>query len=135
MSKVDAQIIIDAPAEHVLEVLAEIGGVYQWAAPLTTENSFGPEASGQCDIVGLTVIDQYRVEAATTWSVKLRDDKTLVHTELRYGLRFGSLGALANAPILRRRLKRSLEKGLERLNLRVQTGEMIEADCGISIAA
>ena len=140
MSKVDARIVIDAPVQHVWEVLADFGGVYQWAPTATDSNTFsetcsGPEAWGYCNIAGLTIIDQYRFEAATIWSVKLRDDKTLVHTELRYALRFGPLRALTNSLILRRQFKRSLKRGLEGLKLRVQTGEMIEADCGISIAS
>lgn len=127
MRKVEAQIVIDAHVQQVWEVLA----------------------SHHCAIVGIR-IDEYITEwnegrdftffvagegiiseGSTTWSVKPQGDNTLVHTELRYGLRFGPHGTLMNALILHQRLEQDLEKALAGLKHYFNNGESI----GIPVAA
>ena len=152
MNKVDAQILIDAPVQSVWEVLADFGAVYQWAPSVTqsystSEISSGPEASRHCDISGFGGIEEditewndgsdftYRASgvgpisgAYSTWSVKAQGGQTMVSTDFRYGLRFGPLGSLMNAVILRRKLKQGLGNALEGLKHHVKTGEQIETD-------
>ena len=152
MNKVDSQIIIDAPAQQVWEVLADFGSVYRWAPSVTdsyatSDNNSGLEAARHCDITGFGGIEESITEwnegrdftyiasgvgpisgAYSTWSVKPMGDKSLVYTNLRYGLRFGPLGALMNFLILRRKLEQSLGNALEGLKHHVKTGEMISTD-------
>ena len=159
LNKVEGQIVIDAPVQTVWNVLADFGSVYWWAPSVTnsystSDNSSGSEASSHCDIAGFGGIDEYITEwnegrdftylatgvgpisgGYSTWSVKPQGDKTLVYTELRYGLRFGPLGALMNSLILRRKLEQSLENALEGLNHHVKTGDLIGADFRIPVAA
>ncbi len=159
MVKVEAQIVIDAPVQQVWEVLADFGAVYRWAPSVsnsysTSESSSGPEASRHCDVVGFGGIEEtitewnegrgfaYSVTGAgpisegySTWSIKPQGDKTLVYTDFRYGLRFGPIGSLMNALIIRRKAEQSLKKTLEGLKHHVNTGEQIGRDFQIPIAA
>ena len=159
MNQVANQIVIDAPVQQVWEVLADFGGVYRWAPSVTnsystSENSSGPEASRHCDIAGFGGIEEYITEwneghdftylatgvgpiseGHSTWSVKAQGEKTLVYTEFSYGLRFGPIGALMNALILRRKVEQGLEKALEGLKHHVKTGEPIGADFRTPVAA
>ncbi len=135
MRKVEAQIAIGAPVQQVWGVLADFGGICRWAPSTTnsystSENNSGPEASRHRDMPGRG-IDEYITEwnegrdftyfsagvglisnPSTTWSVKPQGNKTLVHTELRYGLRMGPYGALMNALIIRQKFEQALEKAL-----------------------
>ena len=159
MNKVEGQIVIDAPAQRVWELLADFGSVYRWAPSVTksystSEHNSGPEASRHCDIAGFGGIEEYITEwnegrdftylatgvgpisgGYSTWSVEPQGDKTLVYTEFRYGLRFGPLGTLMNALILRRKLDQGLEKALEGLKHHVKTGEPIGVEFRIPAAA
>lgn len=159
MKKVEAQIVIDAPVQKVWEVLADFGAVFRWAPSVTnsystSKNNSGPEASRHCDVAGFGGIEEYVTEwnegrdftylftgvgpiseGYSTWSVKPQDDKTLVHTELRYGLRWGPLGALMNALLMRRKLEQGLANGLEGLKHHVRTGELIGVDFRAPVAA
>ncbi len=149
MKKAEAQIVIDAPVQQVWEVLADFGSVSKWAPSVTnsfstSEASSGPEASRHCDIAGFGGIEESITEwnegreftylatgvgpisqAYSTWSVKAQGDKTLVYSNLRYGLRFGPLGALMNSVFMRRKIQQGLEKSLEGLKQHVKTGELI----------
>ena len=159
MKKVEAQIVIDAPVQKVWEVLADFGGVYRWAPSVTnsyttSENNSGPEASRHCDIAGFGSIEENITEwnegrdftyvatgvgpiseGYSTWSVKPQGDKTLVYADLRYGLRFGPLGALMNVLLLRRKIEQGLVNGLEGLKRHVKTGEQIGVDFRVPVAA
>ena len=46
MTKVSAEIVIDAPAERVWEVLADFGSVYKWAPGVTESHSTSSNNSG-----------------------------------------------------------------------------------------
>ena len=137
MNKVQAQVLIDAPVQKVWEVLADFGGVYRWAPSVTnsystSSNNSGSEASRHCDIAGFSGIEESITEwnegrdftytftgvgpiseGYSTWSVKPQGDKTLVYTDLRYGLRFGPLGALMNVLFLRRKIEKGLVNGVK----------------------
>ena len=159
MNKVEAQIVIDAPVEKVWEVLADFGAVYRWAPSVTdsystSKNNSGSEASRHCDVAGFGGIEETVTEwnegreftyvftgvgpiseGYSTWSVKPQGDKTLVYTELRYTVRFGPLGALMNALIMRRKLAQSLGNALEGLKHHVNTGDQIGVDFHAPVAA
>ena len=63
MPKVSAEIVIDAPAEKVWEVLADFAGIHKWAPAITNSYSTskyngGPEASRHCDIAGFGSVEE-----------------------------------------------------------------------------
>ena len=150
MNKVEAQIVIDAPVQKVWEVLADFGGVHRWAPSVTnsystSKNNGGPEGSRHCDIAGFGSVEEYITEwnkgrdftydftgvgpiseGNSTWSVKPQGDKTLVYVDLRYGLRFGPLGALMNVLFLRRKIEQGLVKSLQGLRHYVKSGEPVD---------
>ena len=159
MNMAESQIIIDAPVEKVWEVLADFGEVYRWAPTVTkaystSENSNGRDASRHCDVAGFGSIEETVTEwndgreftysftgagpisgGYSTWSVKPQGDKTVVYTNIRYGVRFGPIGSLMNAMIIRRKLRQSLAVTLEGLKRHVKTGELIGADFRPLLAA
>ena len=111
-------------------------------------------ASRHCDVAGFGGIEESIIEWNegreftyvftgvgpisewySTWSVKPQGDKTLVYTELRYRVRFGPLGALMNALIMRRKLGQSLVNSLAGLKHHVKTGDPIGVDFRAPVTA
>lgn len=159
MNKVEAQIVINAPVQRVWEVLADFGGVSRWAPSVTksystSKNNGGPEASRHCDIAGFGSVEEDITEwnegrdftyvatgvgpiseGYSTWAVKPQGDKTLVYTDLRYGVRFGPIGALMNVLIMRRKIEKSMVNALEGLKHHVKTGESIGVDFRVPVVA
>lgn len=159
MNKAESHIVIDAPVEKVWEVLADFGNVYRWAPTVTksystSENNSGQDASRHCDVAGFGSIEETVTEwndgqkfeysftgagpisgGYSSWSVKAQGDKTVVYTTLRYGVRFGPIGSLMNALIIRRKLRQSLATTLEGLKQHVKTGEQIGTDFRPLVAA
>ena len=152
MNKLESQLVIDAPVEKVWEVLGDFSEVYRWAPSVTksystSESSNGPEASRHCEVAGFGGVDETVTRwndgqsftysfsgggpvagGSTTWSVKGQGDNTLVHTTVEYDLRFGPIGSLMNALIIRRKIRQSMEMGQEGLKRHVETGELIGTD-------
>lgn len=152
MAKVSGQIVIDAPAERVWEVLADFGGVQKWAPGVTksystSKSNGGADAARHCDIPGFGGIEEfvtewnegvgftYRVEpfgmideSSSTWRITPQGDKTLVYTELILNMRFGVLGSLMERLFVKRKVEKGTRKGLEGLKQHVMTGELIGAD-------
>ena len=152
MAKVSGQIVIDAPAERVWEVLADFGGVQKWAPGVTksystSKSNGGADAARHCDIPGFGGIEElvtewnegvgftYRVEpfgmideSSSTWRITPQGDKTLVYTELILNMRFGVLGSLMERLFVKRKVEKGTRNGLEGLKQHVMTGELIGAD-------
>ena len=57
-----------------------------------------------------------------------------MYTELRYGVRFGPIGALMNALIMRRKLEQGLVSSIKGLKHHVETGELIGVDFRAPVA-
>ena len=152
MNNVEGQIVIDAPVEKVWEVLADFSEVYRWAPSVTksystSESSNGPEASRHCEVAGFGGVDETITQwddgrgftysfsgvgpvsgGTSSFSVKRQGDMTLVQTNVDYSLRFGLIGSLMNALIIRRKIRQSLVLGLQGLKHHVKTGELIGTD-------
>ncbi len=150
MAKVTAEVLIDAPAQKVWEVLADFGGIYKWAPGITnsystSESNGGPEASRHCDIAGFGSVEEYVAEwtegtgfgyratpvgpigeSLSRWSVTPQGNKALAHGDLEYTVRFGPIGALMHKLFMRRALQKGMRKALAGLKHRVETGEMVD---------
>ena len=159
MAKVSGQIVIDAPAERVWEVLADFGGVQKWAPGVTksystSKSNGGADAARHCDIPGFGGIEEfvtewnegvgftYRVEpfgmideSSSTWRITPQGDKTLVYTELNLKMRFGVFGLLMEKLVVKRKIEKGTRNGLEGLKQHVMTGELIGTDFLAPIAA
>ncbi|MEE9217187.1 MAG: SRPBCC family protein [Anaerolineales bacterium] len=159
MTKVSGQIVIDAPAEKVWEVLADFGGVQKWAPGVaksysTSSNNSGADAARHCDVPGFGGIEEfvtewsegvgfsYRVEpfgmideSTSTWKITPQGDKTLVYTELNVNMRYGPLGSLMEMLFVKRKIEKGTRNALEGLKHHVKTGELISADFRAPAAA
>ncbi|MCH7624755.1 MAG: SRPBCC family protein [Chloroflexi bacterium] len=159
MTKVSAEIVIDAPAERVWEVLADFGSVYKWAPGVTESHSTsssnsGADAARHCEVPGFGGIEEfvtewsegvgfsYRVDpvglisgATSTWKITPQGDKTLVYTELNLKMRFGVFGLLMEKLVVKRKIEKGTRNGLEGLKQHVMTGELIGTDFRAPIAA
>ena len=159
MTKVSGQILIDAPVQKVWEVLADFGGVQNWAPGVTKSYSTSPNNSGSgaarhCDVPGFGGIEEYITEwndgsgftfqvepvglidkSVSKWSVTPQGDKTLVYTELDLKMRFGPIGALMEKLFVRRRIENGTRNALAGLKQHVKTGELIGTEFKAPIAA
>ena len=159
MTKVSGQIVIDAPAERVWEVLADFGGVQKWAPGVseshsTSSSNSGADAARHCEIPGFGGVEEfvtdwvegvsftYRIkpfglidESTSTWKITPQGDKTLVYTEINVNMRFGVLGSLMEKLFVRRKIENGTRNGLAGLKQHVMTGELIGADFRAPVAA
>ena len=159
MHKVSAEIVVDAPAEKVWEVLADFGGIHKWAPAITNSYSTskyngGPEASRHCDIAGFGSVEEditdwiegsefkYRAtaigpigESTSRWSVTPVGGKSRVYGDLEFNVRFGPIGALMYALMMRRLLKKAMRNTVAGLKHHVETGELVGRGFRASAAA
>ena len=129
MSKVAAQVLVSAPAQKVWEVLADFGGIYNWAPGVTnsystSESNGGPGSSRHCDIAGFGSIEEYVTEwtegrefkyratpvgpigeSISTWRVTPQGNRAVLYGDLEYKMRFGLLGALLNTLFMGRMMQ------------------------------
>lgn len=147
---VQGETVIDAAPVAVWEVLSDFHGVDTWAPIITRVVDIGPTARGvgtarHCHLRRLGGIDEvvavweegrrlsYRVSplgpiggSQSSWEIEpLAEQSTRVKLRLDYDLRFGPLGALLHALVVRRLLVRNLPSALAALKRRVETGRTV----------
>lgn len=146
-TRIEKQIIIDAPARAAWDVIADFGNVYRWAPGVThsyatSPNNSGDGASRHCDVKGFGSVEEdirqwkdgvsYTYQATplgpighstSVWSVEsLGPTRSRVVTSFEYPTRFGPPGALMNLLFMRRKIERSFDSALAALKTYIETG-------------
>lgn len=145
-----ADLIVHASASEVWKVIADFSAVDTWAPQVTTSYAIGEQDRGvgaqrHCDIKGFGSIQEeitewidgrsltYRVTplgplgvSYNRWTVdEVSDSSCAVVVELGYNVRFGVIGRLMHASMMRRKLQQAFPKSLEALKARAETGELV----------
>lgn len=161
MTQVSRQIKINAPKEKVWEVLADFGGVSNWAPTVvsaysTTEANGGVGAGRHCEVKGFGSIEEripewdeghsYSYDVVdgvpapmkyirNTVSVRPDGDGTLVRFALEFQMKFGPLGALLERLAIRPQMRKTLAVSLAGLKHHAETGEVIGEDTELPASA
>ena len=150
MSKLTAQVKINAPAQNVWEVLADLGGIYKWNPGVshshsTSENSQGDGATRHCDLTQGGYLkekaidwregDGYKIDVyesnlpiernVVQFTVSPEGDGTLVSVTVDYRLKYGPVGALLDTLIVRRQYRKGFSGLLAGLKQYVETGKVV----------
>lgn len=140
---------IDAPKQAVWDILPNIGGVATWApnvdhAVRTNDIEPGVGCERACDVSGFGKVTE-RVEgwdagesltigidsigpmksARNTFNLSEHDGRTTVDMTIRFDTRFGPIGGLLGATIMRRKLNQQSALGLAGLKQYAETGAPI----------
>lgn len=135
--EVKNEVIINAPAEVVWDVLKDFGNVSDWAPTVTKSHYLNSITSGvgmgrHCDIEGFGSIQEYityweegvgftysitpigpLAESNSSWWLSRIDDKTTkLQFNLSYDIRFGLFGIILHKLVIRKKLKQSLPETL-----------------------
>lgn len=152
MTIVKRTIHVDVPPEQVWAVLADFGGVSRWSPSVdhsvsTTELAAGVGAERACQVPGMGGI----TEIATEWeegsrlavdvqgapflktmhaamSVRADGTGTIAEAEADFSAKFGPLGALMAALMMKRKLGQTLAQTLVGLKHYAETGEPLLAE-------
>ena len=156
MTTFSTSVRIEAPIEKVWEVLSDLGSIYRWNPGVThsyatSEATSGEGATRHCDIkVG--PMSGYLKERAFDWrdgegfkidiyessmplksnivefSVRADGDGTHVTVCPEYAVKFGFIGAIADALMFRRQFKKGMDGLLAGLKYHVETGKEVGTD-------
>ena len=143
MSKLTAQITINASKEKVWEVIADFGNVYKWTPSVvksyyTTQATAAVGAARHCDIVGGFAVEEsitgweegsrmdIDVEGAgptmhVSWSVSPAGDGAVATLTVEFEMD----GAEADRIALEERMRYIMDQSLAGLKYHVETGEVI----------
>lgn len=153
MTRFSTSTRIEAPVEKTWEVLSDIGSIYKWNPGVahsysTSEESFGEGATRHCDIKS-GPISGYLEERAFDWNegksfkidiyesslplksniveftVSADGDGARVTVTPEYSLKFGPIGAIMDALMFRRQLKKGMDGLLAGLKYHVETGKEV----------
>ena len=157
MSSFTTEINIDAAADEVWEALADIGNIYAWnpgvaASHLTTDEATGIGAARYCDLGGKNYLDEQVVEwedgerltmrvTGTNLPFKTADIRfrlrpdpesggTTVAVSPEYELKYGPIGALMDALVVRKTYLKGMQALLQGLKEYVENGERAATNKG-----
>jgi uncharacterized protein YndB with AHSA1/START domain len=151
MSRVTASVYIDAPSEAVWEVLADLGGISRWnpgvaESRLTSEQANGEGATRHCDLqnprgyleerafnwrdhegysIDVTASNFPLKRSVVEFSIHPESDGTRAIVMVDYALKYGPLGVLADALLVRRKYRRGFDNLLAGLKYHIETGEVV----------
>ena len=149
MAELTRQVTVDAPKERVWEVLADFGGVSNWAPTITesrslTEANEGVGAERTCDHVKMGTLEERIVEweegeryayivtkglpmpmksLKNDWSAASANGATRVDLRMVFETKFGPLGTMMEAMMLRRMMRKEMGISLAGLKYHVETGK------------
>lgn len=140
MRSLDEQIEINAPASFVWEVLADFGGVANWAPYMRTCHLIGDQAQGVGTRRGMRHAWGFRFEEAVTewrdgeglsfdvlrapfpmsdvresWRVSGSGGCAMVSTKVTYGMRLGAVGSALDQLLVHLIVRREMRAGLRGL--------------------
>ncbi|RMF77086.1 MAG: SRPBCC family protein [Chloroflexi bacterium] len=155
MTRISDEIRINAPKARVWEVVADIGAVQRYHPAVakswyTTEQRDGVGACRHCDLLPMGTVE----ERITEWNegesytieiyessktppfdkavafISLHEDgeETVVRMEITYTMKFGPLGALMDALMVRKQFSKVVPNLLAGLKHHVETGEEVDRD-------
>ena len=152
MSKQVKQVRINAPKEKVWEILADFGGVANWAPTITSAHLLadvngGIGATRSCDHISGAAIEEviteweegeyYSYEMTTslgpiktllnTWAVRAEGNDTVITLSMDFKMRFGPLGLLM-IPMAKMMMGKEMKLALAGLKHHVETSQVIERD-------
>ena len=156
MPSISHSVEIDSPKAAVWDILADIGGVATWApnvdhAVRTNNVEPGVGCERACDVSGFGKVTE-RVEAwdegesltieidsigpmksaRNTFDLSEHEGRTTVASTFRFGTRFGPIGALLGATVMRRKLNQQISVSLAGLKQYAETGTPIGSESDIA---
>ncbi len=158
MSRLSYQTNVDAPLQKVWKILADFGGIYKYnpgvsSSHSTSSNNGGVGASRHCDLIPAGSIEERIIEwnEGQSYSLEIYDGKgvppfkksvatlaitpngsgTVVTATLDYSLKYGPLGALMEALVVKRFLQRGFQGLLAGLKHYAETGEEVQSAKGL----
>lgn len=147
--KLKGTVCIEAPAEQVWAVLADVANVQDWVGPINQSYCEGEQTQGVgtvrvCHLAGGTTIKEEWIEweegdfftyqaenapmmksAQNRWSVQARGEKTLLTTESEVILKGGIFGRLLE-PLMRLMTSRMGNSSLAGFKYLVENGKRYE---------
>ena len=140
MRLLEERIEIDAPAALVWELLADFGGVARWAKSMRASNLLGQQATGvgarraMRHAWGFQFQEQITQwhegkgysfdvlkapypmdEVKETWVLGGDDRRSVVETQVRYGMKLGPVGRLLDSALVSHIVRREMREGLKGL--------------------
>ncbi len=147
---VTSQIKIDAPAEKVWGVLADIGSIYKWnpgvvASHTTGEQSHGDGTTRHCDLDDKNYLEErtfdwregesFKIDVfestlplksnIVTFQVTPDGDGTKTTVTADYVLKFGPIGKLMDILFAKRQAQQGFDDMMAGLKYHVETGELV----------
>lgn len=142
-------ITINETTEKLWSVMRDFDNVFTWAPSVEAsyglnEKRYEVGAGRYCKLQGFGEIEEYVLEwnegqgfvydvtplgplhnAISRWKIiPVAEHMCQLEVSFRYDIRFGPLGRLMHALIMRKKLEGSLPETLSALKLRVETGEL-----------
>ncbi len=158
MTTIQSQITIHAPKEVVWQALSDLGGVNKYHMAVeksyySSDQKSGVGASRVCEFANggslsetvvrwqdgssLTLslnpgkkMPPFRSNSEGTFSVREDNGNTVVDMEMRYDLRFGFLGRLMDALMVRPQFSKIIPQVLAGLKYHIETGELVDVEVG-----
>lgn len=160
MSQISVEKLVDAPIDQIWSILADFGGIHRFhpaveRSPIVNGVASGVGAQRTCHFYdGTSVTEEVRAQAEgasmqvaiiegslplddilADISVEAVGAKTRVRFDFDYEPRFGPVGKLMNAAMIRPKFRKLLGQVLDSLEIHAKTGQLIGKDGVVAAAA